>query len=276
MARSRRRPSRKRSSRRGNWGAVPYVLGALIAVAVLVGALVWKGQTEDQMAVDQETLCPLSTGPVSMTVILFDLTDPLSTAQSKQLIQYLDDEIKASPTGTQFSMGVVREDSDAWGATDPLCKPRSGDDVSNLTQNVRLIDKRYKDRFLTPLRGHIQDMISATAANQSPIMEALQTLIADTPGFLTFAGPRRVILVSDLLQHSDAMSFYRGDDWQGFAASAGYDRLGKTLDGAEVAIFAVPRSVEKIKDPNVVEDFWLRYFDIQGTNLPTFKKLGDL
>ena len=276
MARTKRKPVRKRSSRGSGWGAVPYVIGALIAVGVLVAALYLKGQTEDQMAVDPKTLCPVSTGPVAMTAILFDLTDPLTPAQSKQLTQYLDLEIAKATTGTEFTMGVVREDPADWGATEPLCKPRTGDDVSQLTQNVRLVTQRYEERFLTPVRENIQRMIAATAAKQSPIMEALQTLIADTPNFLTYAGPRQVIVVSDLLQHSDAMSFYRGDDWQSFANSVGYSRLGKTLIGADVTIFTVPREVAKIKDPAVIEDFWLRYFDVQGSQLPTFKNLGDL
>ncbi len=276
MARSKRKPARRRSSRGGGWGALPYVIGAIIAVGVLVAALYLKGQTEDQMAVDPETLCPVSTGPVAMTVILFDLTDPLTPAQSKQLTQYLDHEIANAATGTEFTMGVVREDPADWGATEPLCKPRTGGDVSQLTQNVRLVTQRYQERFLIPVSDKIQRMISATAAKQSPIMEALQTLIADTPDFLTYGGPRKVIVVSDLLQHSEAMSFYRGDDWQSFANSAGYKRLGKTLNGADVSIFAVPREVAKIKDPAVIEDFWLRYFDVQGSHLPTFKNLGDL
>ena len=119
-------------------------------------------------------------------------------------------------------------------------------------------------------------MISANGANKSPIMEALQTLIADTSGFLTFGGPRKVIIVSDLLQNSDAMSFYAGDDWQSFAASPQFGRLNRTLDGVDVVIFEVPRVVSKIKDPRVIEDFWLHYFDVQGARKPTVTMIGDL
>lgn len=257
-------------------GNTPYILGALVALGLLGGAIFWKSRTEAEMAVNSETLCPTATGPVAETAILFDLTDPLTAAQSDQLVQYMELEFADARVGTQFTMGVVSENSADWGATAPLCKPRSGKDVSSLTQNIAMVKQRYDERFLAPLDANLKRMISASGANSSPIMESLQALIAGTPGFLTFSGQRKLILVSDLLQHSEAMSFYRGDDWQSFSASPDFQRLGRTLDGVDVEIFAVPRVVDKIKDPRAVEHFWLRYFDMQGAKLPILHNLGDL
>ena len=231
--------------------------------------------TQSEMAVDPDTLCPVA-GPVAATVVLLDVTDPLSLAQSNQLMQHLEREFSDASIGTQFTMGLVSENSDDWGATAPLCKPRSERDVSSLTQNVAMVQQRYEERFRGPLNASLKQMIAASGANSSPIMESLQALIAGTPGFLNFRGPRKVILVSDLLQHSEAMSFYRGDDWQSFAASPAFQRLSHTLDGATVEIFGVPRIVAKIRDPGMVEDFWLHYFDLQGADLPVLRNLGDL
>lgn len=271
-----RRKSGFRHVRRKRASSLPYIVGALVAVGLLGAGVWWMNRTAGTMAVDAQTLCPTATGPVAETVILFDLTDPLTPAQSSQLMQYLEREFRDAATGTQFTMGVVSEDPALWGATAPLCKPSSAAEVSSLTQNVAMVDERYQDRFVAPIEASLKSMISASGANQSPIMESLQALVGATPGFVTFSGPRRLILVSDLLQHSEAMSFYRGDDWQSFAASPAFQRLGRTLDGVEVMIFAVPRAVEKIRDPAVVEDFWLRYFDLQGARLPRLQNLGDL
>ena len=262
--------------RRGGSSSLPYVVGAVIAFALLAGAGYWMSRTATEMAVDKDTLCPISTGPIAEVIILFDLTDPLAPAQSSQLVQYLEREFRDAPVGTQFTMGVVSEDPVAWGATSPLCKPNTDKDVSAVTQNVKMVRERYEQRFRLPLEANVQKMISASGSNSSPIMESLQALIASTPGFLTFEGPRKVILVSDLLQHSEAMSFYRGDSWSSFASSPAYSRISRTLGGANVEIYAVPRVVEKISDPSVVEDFWLRYFELQGTQLPSIRSLGDL
>lgn len=260
----------------GQGSNVLYILGAIIVLALLGGGIYKMRATGVEMAVDQNTLCPTSTGPVAEVVILFDLTDPLTRAQTDQLQQYIEREFETAVVGTQFTMGIVSEDQNDWGATPPLCKPRSERDVSSLTQNVALVQKRYDERFLAPMHANLSRLISASAANSSPIMESLQAVTAGTPGFLTFSGPRKLILVSDLLQHSEAMSFYRGDDWTSFEASPAYQRLGRTLGGVDVEVFAVPRDVKKLREPAVVEDFWVRYFDVQGANLPTVHTLGDL
>lgn len=277
MATRRRRPAtggRRPPPGQGSNGF--YILGAIIVLALL-GAGIYKMQaTSVEMAIDQNTLCPVSTGPVAEVVILFDLTDPLSRAQTDQLQQYLEREFETAGVGTQFTMGIVSEDENDWGATPPLCKPRSQKDVSSLTQNVALVQERYEERFLAPMHANLNRMISVSGANSSPIMESLQAVTAGTPGFLTFSGPRKLVLVSDLLQHSEAMSFYRGDDWTSFAASPAYQRLGRTLGGVDVELFAVPRDVKKLREPAVVEDFWVRYFEVQGANLPTVHTLGDL
>lgn len=276
MARARRRTLRRSARPSIGVPAWVYVVGALLAVGIIASAALYQNRTEQEMAVDATTLCPTKTGPLGMTAILFDLTDPLSTAQGGQLRQYIEKEIADAAVGTQFTLGVVSQDASAWGASDALCKPRSGRDVSALTQNTRMVERRYEERFLRPLNSNLESMISATGADRSPIMESLQALVADTPGFLTFDGPRRVIVVSDLLQHSDVMSFYRGEDWQSFSGSQEFQRLSRSLSDVDVAVFQVPRLIDKIKDPASVEDFWVRYFDLQGARLPSFKRLGDL
>ena len=277
MGRGRRtgysRGGRGKGQSRGS--AAPHVIGAVLAIGLLGGAGWWMNRTASTMALD-EAFCPVANGPVAQIAILFDLTDPMAPAQSAQLLQYIKAEFSKAAVGTQFTMGVVSENERDWGATAPLCKPPSEKDVSALTQNVSLVKKRYDERFMAPLQTNLDRMISASGAKTSPIMESLQALVANTPGFLTFEGPRRLILVSDLLQNSDAMSFYRGHDWKSFQASTAFHRLGRTLKDVQVEIFAVPRQVTKLKDPSAVEDFWIRYFELQGASLPELRSLGDL
>lgn len=265
---ARRRPTRRGTSR---W----LVLGAVAALAVLAGLFLVQRRTEEQMAIDPGTLCPTG-GPRAMVAILVDVTDPLAPAQAMKLREYVRREVDDADTGTEFSLGMVSDDASRLGAQVALCKPHSGADVSQLNQNVRLVESRYEDRFLKPLNALFETMITASNAKHSPIMEALQALIGDTPGFVTFDGPKRVILVSDLLQHSDAMSFYRGEDWQRFIASPAAQRLSQSLGGAEIELYLIPRPAGFKGDPAVVEDFWLRYFDHQGAGLPVVHRLGDL
>ncbi len=77
------------------------------------------------------------------------------------------------------------------------------------------------------------------------------------------------------MQHSDALSFYRGEDWASFRASPDFARLAKNLDGAEVTIFRIPRTSAKV-DGAAVDDFWVRYLDAQGAARVHVEPLGDL
>ncbi|WP_045393527.1 hypothetical protein [Falsirhodobacter sp. alg1] len=270
------RGSRRGASSGGGASTSLLALGALAVVAALGGAFWWSSKDAATNAIDPQTLCPTPAGPVGMTAILLDLTDPLSPAQHSQLMAWLEDEIDRAPRGTQFTMGVVSQDRAKWGATDPLCKPQDATSANSLTQNARLIDTRYRDRFLDPLKTRLEGMVSASGADRSPIMESLQALVSDSAGFVTFDGPRRIVVVSDLLQHSDVLSFYRGGDWDSFRSSPDYQRIGTTLDGTEVQIYQVPRPTEGVKDPAVLEDFWMNYFERQGSHIPSVKRLGDL
>lgn len=278
--RSRSRPRRaspKRSGARRSGGSMswPLVIGAVAAVGLIVGLFFYQGRVAGQMAIDQSTLCPL-TGPRAMTAVLIDVTDEMAPVQVSKLRELVRQQINQAEVGTEFSLGMVTDDASRLGSLVALCKPRAGGDVSAAVQNVRLVEERYKERFLDPLNGIFDQMLTATEAKQSPIMEGLQRLISETPGFVTFAGPKRVIIVSDLLQHSDAMSFYRGESWDSFRQSRASQRLSKDLGDADIDVIQIPRPSGWKGDPAVLEDFWIRYFDHQGAHLPKVRILGDL
>ena len=118
-------------------------------------------------------------------------------------------------------------------------------------------------------------------ARRAPIMESLQALVAETPLLVEVASStdqrdRRVVIVSDLLQNSEVVSFYRGQDWSDFEASRDFARLARNLDGVEVEILRLPRDEPAIRDPKVIDDFWVSYFDMQGAIRVNTRTIGDL
>lgn len=267
--------SMKNSRKSHGSGLIWYAVIAAV-VAIAGGVFFYGNRAAEASAVDPDTLCPRSSGPTSATVILMDLTDPLTETQRLQLRQKLNKEITQAEIGTLFSLGVVSDDAGKWGSQIAVCKPQSEVDANGLIQNPTDIGNRYQEKFLLPLNSALEAMMNASKAKQSPIMESLQALVADTPSFVTFGGSRKLILVSDLLQHSDVLSFYRGDDWESFTASKDFARLAKSLDGAAVSIYAIPRPAVDNVDQSAVEDFWARYFDFEGSLVPSFESLGDL
>jgi len=224
--------------------------------------------------IDKATLCHI-TGPKSAIVILLDLTDPLGRTQALRLRGIINDTIAASPVDTMISLGVVSEDPSNWGVKFAKCKPATGEEANALYQNPRQIAEVFEAEFLQPMGGVIGETMGGAVENRSPIMEALQSLIAETPSFTDLVGPKQILLVSDMLQHSDTLSFYRGQGWDYFRTTGKADRLAYNLAGVEVTIIRIPRETANV-DLTLVEDFWARYFDKQGSSPPSEQILGDL
>ena len=277
MARQRSKPSRRKSGRRRGNGdnntlwyfAIAVCLGLVIGVAIVSQRLITAGH------VDDKTLCH-SGGPLNATVILLDLTDPLSATQQARLKSILGNEVAGSSVDTMIAIGVVSEDPAKWGARFAKCKPATGEDANGLYENPTIIAERYTREFTFPIQNTLHSMLTGESENQSPIMEALQSLISETPDFSKAMGHRKIIIVSDMLQHSDNLSFYRGQGWDFFAKQNGSQRLAGNLSGVIVEVLRIPRTGGKTPSAEITEDFWARYFDRQGSRPPSVSSLGDL
>jgi hypothetical protein len=277
MPASTRRRDRYRGGRSRSKGLPPWA--AILGIVVLLGvsgAAAWFAFRQVRAdAIDEATLCPKA-GATGELAILLDITDPLGATQSLTLRAALDRMVEASPRGTLVALGRVSDQPGELGAAYVLCRPMTGAEGGELTRNPRQLDQQFQDRFLQPFEAELSGMLDAGEAKRSPIMEGLQALLAGTAAKgVTVDGPRRIVIASDLLQNSDAMSFYRGNDWASFKASPDYARLAKNLAGAEVTIFRVPRQDAKV-DPAAVDDFWVRYLDAQGADAVHVEPLGDL
>lgn len=270
-ARSTTRGSRKNrgSSNLGWYLAIIVCTALVIGVGIISQSLISKGK------IVQETLCH-SGGALNVTAILLDLTDPLNTTQQARLKTIMVNEIAASTTDTMMSLGVVSEDPASWGARFAKCKPATGEDANALYENPTIISERYAREFTDPIQVTLQSMLTGEAENQSPIMEALQSLISQTPDFTSAKGQRKIIIVSDMLQHSDNLSFYEKQGWDHFVGQNGDQRLAGNLAGVTVEILRIPRSGSNTPTNDITEGFWTRYFDKQGSRPPSVSSLGDL
>ena len=271
-----RRPRRRRPIRRR--GQTPnWVWGGVMATAVIIaiGGVVlvqsFKGEEVD------DRLCPKASGPTAGLAVLLDLTDTLQPVQYQRLRGLLDDRIGDAKQGALIAVGAVRADATERDADFARCKPATGKKANELYQNPRMIEERYRQEFLEPFKAIVSAMLNSPAADHSPIMESLQALLVSAPGFVDASYLRRVIIVSDLIQNSEAFSFYRGDSWRRFIRSQDAERLAGRLQGVEVEICRVPRPGSKV-DKAAVDDFWANYFDRAGASrvLASTCPLGDL
>ena len=267
-------PYRPGGARRG-LSARAAIFGIVVLLAVVAVAAWFVTRQIRADAIDEATFCP-ATGATGELAILLDITDPLGATQLLTLRSELERMVVDSPRGTLVSLGRVSDQPGELGAAYALCRPMTGAEGGEWIRNPTQLDQKFQERFLKPFQAELSGMLDASEAKQSPIMEGLQALLAGTAATgARVEGPRRIVVASDLIQNSDAMSFYRGNDWASFKASPAFARLAKNLDGAEVTIFRVPRQNAKV-DAAAVDDFWVRYLDAQGAHEVHVEPLGDL
>lgn len=267
--------ARHKRRRRGSNPLAPIaaVLGIGLVAAAMAGTYYFAYQDTQGSAVNAVDLCPVDRHEPHLA-ILVDTTDPMTLTQLELARQHIEDRIEDAVAGTRISFATV--DPDGSIRQDnffSMCKPAAGADVSILTQNPRLVEEQFQAEFAEPIQVALDQLLRVPEAGSSPIMEATQELAARIPGFVVSEAPRELVIMSDLVQHSDVFSFIRGDDWKSFVAAGGPSRFGSAYKGATVSVLRVPRMPNRAA---AIDDFWVRYFDAQGFDRVRVTQLGDL
>ncbi|SEL00479.1 hypothetical protein [Pacificibacter marinus] len=264
---------RRRTNRNG--GSAALKIGSLlltILALLLASGIVWflySAKTQDK--IDQVSLCP-ERGSMGNLVFLIDQTDPVSMTQLTFAKTKVERMINDVQTGTRISIGVVAPNSlEREKSFLSLCKPAS--EANALTQNVMRVAATYRENFEKPMETILASLMVVSTADSSPIIENLQELLSRVPDFLANEKPTTLVIFSNLAQHSDTLSFYKGDDWDAFTESGAVNRLSRALMGMEVFLLQLP--VRETFQPDL-ENFWARYFDAQGVTSLHYELVGDL
>jgi hypothetical protein len=274
MARNRSRSTRNRRSNYSRKSGNVLIAVVMLTVAVLIaggfGYLYYKGSSKERL--DEATLCPNS-GAKGHLVVLVDLTDPASMTQMRFARTKIEREIDEAGVGTLISIGVVTPDTALReGMLLAVCKPPSGAEADTLTENAKMIEDKFQDRFAQPLDRMLTKIMTVSEAPSSPIMENLQELLSRIPEF-DGSTPQKLVLFSNLSQHSDVLSFYRGDDWAKFEAIGGLAKLARNLSDTDVLLLRLPEPQEQREN---LEDFWVNYFEAQGASSVATFSVGEI
>ena len=283
MATYRRQAHRK--NRRSAWD-IPKVGGIVLGLAALglVGAMI--GLSPEPLKLDDETLCPES-GPEKVTAIIVDTTNRVSPISRTDILERLEDLVAGSNTAEMmvaYETTTVGENSE--GDENPLpplvtvCNPGDPDEASEWTQNPRLVQEQFDVRFRQPLERVFSSLlVLSEPAGRSPLMENVQAISVTVFARQDYADiPKRLILISDLLQHSDNLSFYgRLPDYATFATSIGADALRTDLQGVDVEVMFIQRTQHRrFGDVRRLVDFWERWVSEQDGRLTRVSKIDGM
>ncbi len=156
--------------------------------------------------------------PTPEIAIVIDQSEELSPshkAQVEQMISELVLDEKVVPTGAHVSIYVFGKDDfkvDGSGQrilpVVDVCRPIS--DGNALISNRKKIDKTFQVKYLLPIQAGIGQSVRVAYGERSPILETVQYVSnLKTITSSSKTGSNKLILVSDLLQHSESISSYK-------------------------------------------------------------------
>lgn len=252
------RRARRRRGRSGAWRQ--HVLGIALIIGVVTvvaaGSFFYFNAAAGRVELDQETLCPVE-GPHTVTVVLVDRTDPYTPVQQTAIQNALELIRTSVPKhGSLELYAVGPTDQGVLELFARICNPGRGDEINPLIGNPRRVEQRWREGFTGPLDALFARLLQPGEAATSPILESIQsvalTSLAQAPD-----GPKRLVLISDMLQHTEDVSHYRGElDFAAFKASPRWRRLRPDLDGVEVEILYAWRDTTRNVQGESHVKFW--------------------
>lgn len=262
------RPSLKSGSRSrpGPWTKVAMVLGILCIIGVIGGLVTYGSFFNERIEIDKVSGCPIG-GPLSRTVILIDQTDTFSPVQAVDIQNQFEAYQKSVPRFGELVIYTIRPD--LQGSPTPViraCNPGNEDDVNQLVESSVKIARQWKKSFDTPMKEVMRTVLQPMSSENSPIIETIQAVVVSEFGPVNMNNrAKTLIIISDLLQHSGALSHYgRNYDADSFIQSQAYNKLSADLRDVEVDLLYLYRDTQKALQNSAHRDFWIRIIQEQG------------
>lgn len=239
-----------------------------VAIALAVIGFFYFRAVMSHRTLDQATLCPAV--PDSVTVLLVDVTDPMNLPQRQDFINQLDALVEQVPRYGKLVIAKVDPVSERL--LSPVitkCNPGSSQDTSELSGNPAKLEALHREQFVEPLRDAFDQLTTASGAPRSPILESIQSInLTELQRGVAAGGSKKLIVASDLLQHTTDISFYKEfPEVEGFLDSPAFRRVRTDLRGTDVELWMLQRPDSKSTQPRRLPELWDRIIEVQGGRL---------
>jgi hypothetical protein len=272
VARKPRRPSRAGASRVGARDTArrraenrrAAIIFALSVVAVGgLGAVAFVNRAP---ALDEGNGCVRGElVPPAHTMVLVDQTDSLGQRQIdyvKTLILLEYDRLKP---GERLTVRPIDENPDSNAREFSRCRVRRGADVLGLGANPEMIEADFRRIVGNPLNNYLNSLADAPTAEASPILETIATAI-DSPDFGENVAERRLIVVSDMAQHSPLADQYGQPESYDLSPEA-RDLLRRDLKAVAVRVHYVRRPSLLGLQNEAHRTFWRDWLKTEGADV---------
>lgn len=252
---------RTRDQKDDFWGILMLVFAGVIAFSVTGLYLYNKFHATE---IDKKSLCPTS-GVTSVTALLIDATDKLSIQQKQAFSNAFQSLRESMPVHGRLDLYFIHSaQTSLLKPVVSLCNPGHGSEISSLVGNPKHVEQTWQEGFSKPLEREISQLLEASPEKESPILESIQSVVLTSLSEPSLKNkPKNLILVSDLMQHTQNLSLYRGA-----TAIDGYFQ-SKTFEGLKIDLRDINMSVWMLGRENALSrsklaDIWQRIFAEQG------------
>ena len=257
------RPTRRQVQRRRKAVGLAIAIVAILVVFILALTLFSPGPQ------DPETLCSLDED-YPHTAIVIDSTDPLSESQVYKATQLILDLVGEFAVGEWVGIYRVHQSNLFLPELEwERCFRGDGTKANIVFETPGRIRREFESEFRQPIEDKLNRLLRSPPAGSSPILEVVKA-IAEDPKF-TPVEPRRLVIISDMLHHTESYSHYQdGTDyteWSSSEVAQGF--LNVRLDGTEVQIFYIKRmsNHETPLQSRAHVLFWETYFSSIGAKV---------
>jgi hypothetical protein len=246
-------------------GGLGLLGGLLIVLALIVlGGLSGAALMLRVPPIDPETLCRTDAPLSAHTIILVDVTDRLEPRHRRKLRAVLAQE--RARLSQYDRLTIVR--LNVRRPQEPVrlfsrCLPRPPEQSNPLFENTRMARERWDEDFAALLDAAARSAQSGGGAGASPILASLRAIAAD-PDFDASIPNRRIVLVSDLLEHDPSgfslyVPFSEYSVWRMTSPAGPPD-----LSGVEVRVAPLDRPEHAARQAEALQRFWPAFFDAAG------------
>jgi hypothetical protein len=262
-----------RRKRRRDFIGWMLILFSLVSIGGL--AYVYHGTMSRTVALNPDNMCP-QTGPHSITVVLIDTTDPLDPVQHEDVRKQLEDIKDDVPRYGEIELFTVASSGDALLSPKlAVCNPGRGSDIDPMYGNPALVEKRWQKAFSDKADEVLEQLLQSQTLATSPIMESIQQVAVQA-----FVGqgaeniPKRLTIVSDMLQNTPGLSQYQGvESFEEFRGNPYYIKVRPSLARVDVTILYLRRlNASRLQGRRHI-GFWESYFRDAGATLIDVKSI---
>ncbi|HEX8302010.1 hypothetical protein [Sphingomonas sp.] len=249
--------SRKLQASKAKKDRLGYTIMALsLGVVIFLAAI---GILTRPTKADPLTGCPLDRKPPqSHTILLVDETDKLSRAELAYAKALILNEYYWLPIGGRLTVRTIVSDRDS--AEDiAVCRMDDGSKSLGIYDNAKMIRKTFDKTAGARLEKLYEALKNAPIQANSPIMEYVAEAM-DRANFGSNVKARRLVILSDMAQHSDLHSQY-GRSARGKPSKQAMEELERDMTGVHVRIQYVPRRSLSAMQGKAHRAFWTSYFE---------------